>query len=74
MKKDFEELSKHPLFLTDLPDNPEDNEMLRAMQALRFEGSSDDVASEFLVLYFPKIIFTKRILQINFMIIITQLY
>jgi len=50
MKKEYEELCNHPMFMTELPDNPEENELLRAMQILRFEGEADDVAKDFLVI------------------------
>lgn len=38
------------MFLTEIPDNPEENELLKAMQVLRFEGEADDVAKEFMVI------------------------
>jgi len=49
LKKEYEDLSNHPMFLTELPENPEENELIKAMQVLRFEGEADDVAKDFMV-------------------------
>jgi len=35
--------------MTEIPDNLEDNELVKAMQALRFDGEADDIATEFMV-------------------------
>ncbi len=39
------------MFMTEIPENPEDNELLMALNALRYEGNADDVATEFMVFY-----------------------
>lgn len=36
------------MFMKEMPENPEDNELLMALQALRYSGSADDVATEFM--------------------------
>ena len=73
VKKDFQELSNHPMFMTEIPDNCEDNVLLQSLQALRFDGSADDLANEFLVrnfFYFRKIqkmllIYMQKINNLN---------
>lgn len=42
-----EELDQTPLFMKSLPDNYEDNETIQALQSLAFEGTPDEVASQF---------------------------
>ena len=36
------------MFMTEMPENPEDNKYLQALQSLKFEGKPEDVAIEFL--------------------------
>ncbi|EIM19250.1 TPR-like protein [Wallemia mellicola CBS 633.66] len=42
-----EELDQTPLFMKSLPDNYEENETIQALQSLAFEGTPDEVASQF---------------------------
>lgn len=42
-----EELDQTPLFMKTLPENYEDNETIQALQSLTFEGTPDEVASQF---------------------------
>jgi hypothetical protein len=48
IKKELEEFQNHPLFMTELPENPQDNPYLATLQSLQYEGSPADVAKEFL--------------------------
>ena len=48
IKKELEELQSHPMFMTEIPENAEDNKYLAALQAIKFEGSPSEVAKEFL--------------------------
>ena len=47
IQKEIADLQKHPLFMTEMPENPEDNPELMALQALKYEGDPDKVALEF---------------------------
>ena len=49
------------MFLTEIPENPEENELIKAMQVLRFEGEADDVAKEFMVFSILKYVSNKLI-------------
>jgi hypothetical protein len=48
IKRELEELQSHPMFMTEIPENAEDNKHLQALQALKFEGSPSEIAKEFL--------------------------
>ena len=48
IKKELEELQSHPMFMTELPEKPEENPYLSALQALQYEGNPQDVAKELL--------------------------
>lgn len=47
-KKELEELQEFPLFMTELPDHPENNVYLESFQALQYEGNADEVGLDFL--------------------------
>jgi len=47
IRKELEELESHPLFMKEMPEHPEDNQYLQAIQALKFEDSPEEVAKEF---------------------------
>jgi hypothetical protein len=40
------------MFMQNIPENIEDNPQLEALQAIKFEGTPETVASEFLVKFF----------------------
>lgn len=48
IKKELEELESHPMFMTKIPENAEDNKYLQALQAIKYEGTPENVATEFL--------------------------
>ena len=47
--KEIEELQSHPLFMTELPKDIENNKHLQALQALQYEGKPEDVALNLIV-------------------------
>jgi hypothetical protein len=51
IKRELEELQSHPLFMTEVPENVEENKALAGIQALQYEGKPEDIAIEFLVIY-----------------------
>ena len=48
VKKELEELQSYPLFMTEMPKNPEENEHLVELQSLQYDGEPDKVALELL--------------------------
>ena len=46
-KKEIEELQEFPMFMTELPEHPEDNIYLQSFQSLQYEGKADEVGLEF---------------------------
>lgn len=46
IKKELEEFQNHPLFMTELPENPEENPYLATLQSLKYEGSPEEVARD----------------------------
>lgn len=49
MAKDVEELQKHPLFSSELPENFEELELYKAIQALKEDGTPSEQSEELLV-------------------------
>ena len=47
-KKEIEELQEYPMFMTELPENPEKNVYLQSFQSLQYEGKPDEVGLDFL--------------------------
>ena len=47
-KKEIEELQEYPMFMTELPENPENNVYLQSFQSLQYEGSPSQVGLDFL--------------------------
>ena len=47
-KKELEELQEFPLFMTELPEHPENNIYLESFQAMQYEGNADEVGLDFL--------------------------
>ena len=47
-QKELAELQEFPLFMTELPEHPEDNVYLESFQALQYEGKADEVGLDFL--------------------------
>jgi hypothetical protein len=47
-KKELEELQSYPLFMTEMPKNPEENEHLNELQSLQYDGQPDEIALELL--------------------------
>ena len=47
-KKEIEELQEYPMFMTELPENPEKNVYLQSFQSLQYEGKADEVGLDFL--------------------------
>ena len=47
-KKEIEELQEFPMFMTELPEHPEDNIYLQSFQSLQYEGKADEVGLDFL--------------------------
>lgn len=43
----LEEMEQVPLFMTKMPDNPEDNPTLAALQALVYDGPPSEIAANF---------------------------
>lgn len=48
IQKEIADIQSYPLFMTQIPENPESNEQLQALQALKYEGEPDKVSMEFL--------------------------
>ena len=48
IQKEIEELQNYPLFMTEMPKNPEKNEHLIQLQSLQYEGNFDEVSLELL--------------------------
>ena len=48
VKKELEELQSYPLFMTEMPKNPEENVHLVELQSLQYDGEPDKIALEFL--------------------------
>ena len=48
IQKEIEALQEHPMFMTELPKNPEDNVYLSALQSLKYEGKPEEVSQELL--------------------------
>ena len=46
--KEIAELQEYPMFMTELPEHPEDNVYLQSFQALQYEGNADEVGLDFL--------------------------
>ena len=47
-QKEIAELQEFPLFMTELPEHPENNIYLQSFQALQYEGKPDEVGLDFL--------------------------
>ena len=47
-KKEIEELQEYPMFMTELPENPENNVYLQSFQSLQYEGNPSQVGLDFL--------------------------
>ena len=47
-QKELAELQEFPLFMTELPEHPENNIYLQSFQALQYEGKADEVGLDFL--------------------------
>ena len=47
-QKEIAELQEFPLFMTELPEHPENNIYLESFQALQYEGKPDEVGLDFL--------------------------
>ena len=47
-QKEIAELQEFPLFMTELPEHPENNVYLESFQALQYEGKPDEVGLDFL--------------------------
>lgn len=47
-QKEIAELQEFPLFMTELPEHPENNIYLESFQALQYEGKADEVGLDFL--------------------------
>ena len=47
-QKELAELQEFPLFMTELPEHPENNIYLQSFQALQYEGKTDEVGLDFL--------------------------
>ena len=47
-QKEIAALQEYPLFMTELPEHPEDNVYLQSFQALQYEGNADEVGLDFL--------------------------
>jgi len=47
-QKEIAELQEFPLFMTEMPDHPENNVYLQSFQALQYEGKPDEVGLDFL--------------------------
>ena len=47
-QKELAELQEFPLFMTELPEHPENNVYLQSFQALQYEGKADEVGLDFL--------------------------
>ena len=47
-QKELAELQEFPLFMTELPEHPENNIYLESFQALQYEGKPDEVGLDFL--------------------------
>ena len=47
-KKEIEELQEFPMFMTELPEHPENNIYLQSFQSLQYEGKADEVGLDFL--------------------------
>ena len=47
-KKEIAALQEYPMFMTELPEHPEDNVYLQSFQALQYEGNADEVGLDFL--------------------------
>lgn len=47
-KKEIEELQEYPMFMTELPENPEKNVYLQSFQSLQYEGNPSQVGLDFL--------------------------
>jgi hypothetical protein len=48
IKKELEYMHNHPMFMTDIPENPEDNPYLLTLQSLSYEGNPAEVAKDML--------------------------
>jgi hypothetical protein len=48
IKKELEEIQSHPMFMTEIPENIENNIAVQSLQALKYEGKPEDVAIELL--------------------------
>ena len=48
VKKELEELQSYPLFMTEMPKNPEENVHLVELQSLQYDGEPDKIALELL--------------------------
>ena len=47
--RELEELQSHPLFMTEMPQNIENNIHLQSIQALQYSGKPEDVVLDLLV-------------------------
>ena len=47
-KKELAELQEFPMFMTELPEHPENNPYLEQLQSLQYEGNADEVGLELL--------------------------
>jgi len=48
IQKEIDEIQEHPMFMTELPKNPEDNKYLSAIQSIKYEGKPEDVCLDLL--------------------------
>ena len=59
----MEEVMKHPLFMTELPENIEDNKQLEAIQAIKYDDNSEEIGKSNLkesVKYFNQYVANKN--------------
>ena len=47
-QKEIAKLQEYPMFMTELPEHPEENVYLQSFQALQYEGNADEVGLDFL--------------------------
>ena len=47
-KKELEELQEYPMFMTELPEHPEENVYLQSFQSLQYDGNPSQVGLDFL--------------------------
>ena len=47
-KKELEELQEYPMFMTELPEHPEENVYLQSFQSLQYDGNPSQIGLDFL--------------------------